>query len=217
LLRANNAGVYSHRTRFDHLRIGSGGGGDNPRNQAAKRAALRRDCVNNLKQVGLSYRTWPQGSQNEFPQSVAVTNGGSKEWLAAGQLFLHYRTMSNELTTPKILVCPADNLKVPATSFGAGFSDRNSSYFVSCDASETCPQTFLTGDRNLAVSGKAVQAAMLILSTNSPAAVSWTKSIHDSCRNICLGDGSVQQFFDQARLNAAVRYQDLATNRLVLP
>ena len=183
--------------------------------RAAKRSALRRDCVNNLKQVGLAYRTWPTGSK--FPQSVEVTNGGSKEWLAAGQLFLHYRTMSNELTTPKILICPADNLKVPATSFGAGFSDTNSSYFVSCDASETYPQTLLTGDRNLALSGKAVQAGMLILTTNSPAALSWTKSIHDSCGNICLGDGSVQQFSDQKRLNAAVRYQDLATNRLVLP
>jgi type II secretory pathway pseudopilin PulG len=185
--------------------------------RAAKRSALRRDCVNNLKQVGLAYRTWPQDSTDEFPQSVAVTNGGSKEWLAAGQLFLHYRTMSNVLTTPKILVCPADNLKVPAASFGAGFSDTNSSYFVSWDASETYPQTFLTGDRNLALSGKAAQAGVLILSTNSPAVLSWTKSIHDSCGNICLGDGSVQQFFEQKRLNAAVRYQDLATNRLVLP
>lgn len=88
---------------------------------------------------------------------------------------------------------------------------------MSCDASETYPQTFLTGDRNLAVSGKAAQAGMLILTTNLQTALSWTKSIHDSCGNICLGDGSVHQFFDINRLNAAVRYQDLATNRLVLP
>jgi len=76
--------------------------------------------------------------------------------------------MSNELTTPKILVCPADKEKVPATSFGAGFSDTNSSYFVSLDASETYPQTFLTGDRNLAVAGKAAQPGTLVLTTNPP-------------------------------------------------
>ncbi len=55
--------------------------------------------------------------------------------------------MSNELNTPKILICPADTRTV-ADSFII-LKNQNISYFASLDASEISPQVFLDGDRNL--------------------------------------------------------------------
>jgi len=179
-----------------------------------KREAAGETCRQNLKLVGLAYRTWNTGSSDEYPQQVEVKLGGSKEDLIAGRLFLHFRTMSNELSTPKILVCPADKQKLVAQSFGEGFSNTNVSYFASLNASESYPQTFLSGDRNLSLPDRPVASGILVLTTNSP--LRWTKAIHDSCGNVGLGDGSVQMF-DQKKLAVGVLNQAMETNRLVLP
>jgi hypothetical protein len=183
---------------------------------SAKRRGLRATCWENLKQVGLSYRTWSLDSTDRYPQGFDVTVGGSREWLFAGQLYLHFRTMSNELSTPKILVCPADKEKQPSDSFANGFSNSNVSYFASLDASEQFPQVILSGDRNLAVAGQAAAAGNLVLTTNPPVPLSWSKSIHHSCGIVGLADGSVH-LLDLKGLPAAVLNQGIATNRLVLP
>jgi len=123
--------------------------------------------------------------------------------------------MSNELVTPKVLVCPADKAKTAAQDFGPNFSDANVSYFVSIDANENTPQMFLSGDRNLAFQGQPIKAGLFALTTNNPS-ISWTKAIHDSCGNVGLADGSVQGFGRQ-HLAEAVPYQGVATNRLAIP
>jgi len=183
---------------------------------ANKGKSLRLKCCDNLKQVGLSYRTWTMDSSDRYPQAVEVRYGGSKELLEAGQLSRHFTTMSNELSTPKVLVCPADREKEPAESFQWGFSITNISYFASQDAAEQYPQTILSGDRNLALAGKSVSSGMLVLTTNSLLPLSWTKTVHDSKGLFGLADGSVQ-LIDQQKLPAIVQNQDLETNRLVMP
>lgn len=74
----------------------------------ARGRAANVQCVNHLKQIGLAVRIW------------AGDNGD-----AAPPDFL---SMSNELNTPKILVCPADTGHQAAASFFAGFSSANYSY-----------------------------------------------------------------------------------------
>jgi hypothetical protein len=73
---------------------------------------------------------------------------------------------------------------------------------------------FLSGDRNLAVAGRALTNGLFTLTTNTP--WNWTKGIHHSHGNICFADGS-QQLFDSARLNEAARNQGWDTNRLLIP
>ena len=60
-----------------------------------------------------------------------------------GSLFYEFLTLSNELSTPKLLLCPADKKKRAATDFSssingglvnAGFRDNSVSYFISLDA-----------------------------------------------------------------------------------
>jgi hypothetical protein len=123
--------------------------------------------------------------------SVSVTNGGAMELVATGNVAACFQVMSNELITPKILLCPEDTRRTYATNFSTGFSDANISYFISADAVETYPQMILDGDDNLLVDGKPVQPGILNLRTGST--IAWTKDRHHGVGNIGLADGSAQQ------------------------
>ena len=181
----------------------------------ARRTARLIQCDSNLGQIGLACRTWAVDHSSERPSQVPTASGGSKELVGTGQVFVHLRVMSNELVTPKILVCPADKAKTTARDFGPNLSDTNVSYFVSVDADEKMPQMFGAGDRNLAFQGQPITPGLFTLTTNNPA-LSWTKAIHNSRGNIGLADGSVQGFATE-RLAEGVQYQEVATNRLAIP
>jgi type II secretory pathway pseudopilin PulG len=181
----------------------------------ARRTARLIQCNSNLKQIGLSFRTWAIDHSNERPPRVPMASGGSEELVGTGQVFVHLRLMSNELVTPKILVCPADKAKTAVGDFGLNFSDTNVSYFVSVDADENTPQMFGAGDRNLAFQGQPLKPGLFALTTNSPS-LSWTKAIYNCPGNIGLADGSVQGFGAE-RLAEAAKYQGVATNLLAIP
>jgi hypothetical protein len=123
--------------------------------------------------------------------------------------------MSNEVNTPKILFCPADNgiwITTPRSAstnwvtfdptINAGtLTFQYLSYFVCGDAFENYPQMILTGDRNI---GTASALATPAITTNSTvgAIAQWTSatiwawdnaSLHLKNGNLGLADGSVQQ------------------------
>ena len=174
--------------------------------------------MNNIKQIGLSFRLWEADNDGKFPMQVSVTNGGTMELFSSGSqfsqfAFLNFVAMSNQLSTPKILHCPADTEHIAATNFSIGFSDANISYFFGLDASENNPQALLAGDDNFAVNGKPVQPGILNLPTNAP--VTWTKERHNGAGNVGLADGSVQQVTSQG-LTLAIS-NAAAPVRLVIP
>jgi type II secretory pathway pseudopilin PulG len=188
---------------------------------AAKRKHARINCISNLKQIGIAYRLWEGDNNGKYPMSVSVTNGGAMELIATGNVAAVFEVMSNELSTPKILLCPEDTHRTYATSFSTGFSSANISYFVNPDAVETYPQMILDGDDNLLVDGKRVQSGILNLWTNS--SIAWTKDRHHGVGNIGMADGSAMQVtsegFQRANreaLNSALT-PDSATNRLLIP
>lgn len=86
----------------------------------AKAKAQSIRCVNNLKQVGLAVRLWAMDHGDEFPFNVPAEKGGTFEYCQRAadgfdaNAFRHFRAPSNELHTPKVLVCPADKSKKPA-------------------------------------------------------------------------------------------------------
>lgn len=171
-------------------------------------------CRNNLKIIGIAFRMWPPGQLDTYPMQTSKNSGGTRELIGTGQVFVHFRALSNELGSPKYLVCPADMQKTVAPNFNEGFSDSNVSYFIGLDAAEELPQSILAGDRNLAAAGRPLEKGLFVLTTN--VLLSWTKNIHSNHGNICYGDGSAQ-FLTSDGLAQANQKQALATNRLVLP
>jgi competence protein ComGC len=188
---------------------------------AAKKKKNRMSCVSNLKQVGIAFRLWEGDNGDKYPMAVSVTNGGAMELMATGNVAACFQVMSNELSTPKILLCPEDTHRAYATNFSTGFSGANISYFINADAVETYPQMILDGDNNLLVDGKPVQPGILNLWTNTT--IAWTKDRHHGVGNIGMADGSAMQVtsegFQRANreaLNSALT-PGSATNRLLIP
>ena len=121
--------------------------------------------------------------------------------------------MSNELSTPKILVCPEDASRDYATNFTTDFNNQKISYFVGLDADDKSPQMVLSGDDNLAANGVRVRPGILNLWTN--ASVGWTAErigrFHGA-GNVVFTDGSAQE--KSSNFNLATVGM---TNRLVIP
>jgi prepilin-type N-terminal cleavage/methylation domain-containing protein len=205
----------------------------------AKAKAQRINCVNNLKQVGLSFRLWSGDNQDRYPMRVASTEGGPGGTLwsdaAVGNegpaTFAVFQVMSNELGTPKIVVCPSDD-KTQATNFataagtvlpavaGGDFSNTRISYFVGRDADESQPQMLLSGDRNWAANATAAPYSSVCQPFYSnqvnTATWSWTDKIHQKNGNLTLSDGSVQQL-SVAKMKDAIRNAGDANNYLSFP
>ena len=73
-------------------------------------------CINHLKNVGLGLRIFATDNTDRFPWEVPVADGGTRELHALGEPFHSFQVLSNELSTPKILVCPQDKSKKPSTA-----------------------------------------------------------------------------------------------------
>jgi len=101
----------------------------------AKERAQRINCVNNMKQQGLAFRIWAQDHEDKFPFNVEREKGGTLEACNRGAdgydrgSYRHFMVMSNELHTPKILVCPADTNTKAAQDF-PGLLAGNVSYSI---------------------------------------------------------------------------------------
>ncbi len=150
---------------------------------------------------------------------VSTNQGGSMELTNGAWAFAHFQVMSNELSTPKVLLCPMESKRTWATNFQIGFSNLNLSYFAGLDANDTNAFGFLCGDRTL-TNGLGMTATVLTIRTNQTLA--WTPELHRSesrprknIGNLGLADGSVQQF-DANGLNSALQRSAMA-NRLAMP
>jgi len=159
--------------------------------------ARRIQCVNNLKQCGLAFRIWEGDNNDKMPMAVPIAKGGTQEFDTGAETFRHFQVMSNELSTPKILICPADT-RIVADDFNH-LRNANVSYFVGLDANDQYPQRFLDGDRNL-TGENAPENGIPKLTPGQH--VSWTETIHVNQGNLGLADGSVQQYSNSGLQNA---------------
>ena len=178
----------------------------------AKQKAQRITCVNNLKQVGLSFRIWAGDNNDRYPMQVTVLDGGTSDYLTvAASTFRHFQVLQNELGTPKVVVCPSDEraavLNFLTNGVGAAFLNNAAvSYFIGSAANENLPQSILSGDRNISATSTdtgygyatpntvytRTTGEIALIATNN-LTVSFSDKMHLKQGNIALGDGSVQQ------------------------
>lgn len=128
-------------------------------------------CVNMLKQQGIAFRIFSTDNGNKYPWAITETNGGTfhPRLLNHQHAWAHFVVISNELNTPKDLVCPSDQdttgsitAKAVAKSFDALADQRQKpslnqgiSYLIGLSASEEDSTSILGGDRNIAADATA--------------------------------------------------------------
>ena len=90
---------------------------------SAKAKGKQIACVSNLKQVGLAFTMFADDNGDRYPMIVATNEGGSSDYLGtaatsgAENTWTHFWVMSNELTTPRVLICAADSGRYEATNW----------------------------------------------------------------------------------------------------
>jgi len=181
-----------------------------------KAHADRVRCINNLKQVGLSSILWERDHGDKFPDKfpweIAQTNGGTMEFTSGPNLWRHFQVMSNELSTPSILVCPADDSSVAATNF-THFNNANISYFIALEGTQSAPDSLVSGDRNI-TNGTSIEHGILNLTPNH--AAGWTKEMHRLIGLTVTADGSAALLSTPQLRDHVSRGVD-TTNRLLMP
>ena len=91
---------------------------------AAKRKAQRINCVSNLKQIGIAFRIWEGDHSDRYPMPSAPPTVAPRSKFGRCHIGGHHPVtkalygltnvfvvMSNELSTPKLLLCPSDSRK----------------------------------------------------------------------------------------------------------
>lgn len=144
---------------------------------------------------------------------VSVTNGGTMELISRGSVVPVFRALSNELSTPKILVCPKDITRTVAIDFDSGLTETNISYFLNMDARQDYGSGLLCGDRNL--TNTAADGNRFIALTNT-STIGWTREIHSEKGNVACADGSVMQLTNGDPKTVTVVPESM-TNRLAVP
>jgi hypothetical protein len=84
------------------------------RTERAKEQAEKIKCVHNLKTIGLAARIWATTKQDQ-------RQGGFNQWP------VDFASMANELSTPRILICPSDPAREPAADWSR-FTPGHTSY-----------------------------------------------------------------------------------------
>jgi prepilin-type N-terminal cleavage/methylation domain-containing protein len=177
----------------------------------AKERSRRAACANNLKQVALAFKTFALDNESRYPCAVPVADGGMTQ-LEKVEAWKHYYALSNELDSPKILMCPSDARNtVQAADFTqrpdgfvqpGGLGDRGLSYFAGLDCTEEKPQSILSGDYNMRFLERIcgtwnIRAQGICNRAYNQAAweaLAWTNNCHgEGFGGMGLADGSVQQ------------------------
>lgn len=179
----------------------------------ARVKAQRIACVGNLKCVAISFRPFAADHQEHFPMQASTNDGGSFEFVPGGEVFPHFRALSNEIAVARMLICPADRRR-PAEDFPS-LRDEHVSYFLNLAASETSHQVLLLGDRLMEIDGNPARG---VVALTQESRVRWMSRSHRVGEgNVALADGSARRTTN-ALLQKQVSVPDLrGTNRLAFP
>ena len=179
----------------------------------AKERAKRTQCVSNLKQIGLALRLWADNHDGKFPWKVdQAEQGGMPNGTGNARVNLQFSLISDELVTTKVLLCPSDVRREPASDFST-IALANVSYALCNEADEKRPRVILATERNMFgfdFTGLPDNINCFILSSSGTGAATarWRRGICHGANIglVCLGDGSVQQLNDSSLVRTLLGY-----------
>jgi len=180
-----------------------------------KATAKRIQCVNDLRQTGLSYQLFANDHGGRYPTHVSTNDGGAIEYVTLGyqlsspfyfsyQLFL---PVAGELSTPSGLACPSDLDRLPGRKFSE-FDNWNLSYVIGLRADPNLPTTILAGDRTLptVASTNSVSPTIGYLPPPNPY---WERGLHNRKGNLLFSDDHVEESNDARALEEETEAEDV--------
>src|SRR5581483_4543970 len=93
-----------------------------------KMKVQRAQCQNNLKQLGLGFRTGSDMKSGLSSGSTSTNSAGTVAWPGNSNIFQPWAAMFGQINDPRILVCPSDD-RMPARSL-ATVANSNLSYYL---------------------------------------------------------------------------------------
>ena len=162
-------------------------------------------CFNNLRQVGQALLTWAGDHGDHIPPMVLSSEGGTRQATLSANAWYHFAWISNELQTPKGLLCPADTGR-QARDFSSdpnggllhpAYRNNAVSYTLGHPLAEY-PTDWLSTDRHLRYEALNQScsyypvAASIYLRPTQTLRVAWTNSIHVNSGNVLTRDGRVE-------------------------
>ena len=157
-------------------------------------------CLSNLRQVGLAVQMWGADYQDDPPWRMTNPSLGGGSGPPPGNAWFWFASMSNQLATPRLLACPADNEVLVASDFptyvSSGFRSAATSYSINLHTLARTPAAPVFGDRNISLSGPVTcpyaATAWRFVATGG-GLNGWTNAIHGEQGNVVLMDGSVME------------------------
>ncbi len=187
----------------------------------------RIQCANNLRQIWVALQLWGGDHGDQLLWNASMADGGTRLHPLSANAWLHYATLSNELASPRVLLCPSD-VGTSAVDFShdpaqgylhPNFRNRSTSYFLNAHPTGFVLSTPfgsgnapLLGDRNIptdGASGCSVFASASIIRLRPVRAdYGWQAGLHGSnAGNLLLYDGQVE-YCDDAKLRSEMEAFD---------
>jgi prepilin-type processing-associated H-X9-DG protein len=215
----------------------------------SRERSLRVLCVNNLRLAGQAYQQWGTEHAGRLPWRTPWCEGGTMAvvgqdcpesrppWVDVGLYnnpWFQWAWLTNEIRSPRILACPSDTQKQPATTWTTSSNEgffhpnyRNGaiSYFIGLDVFSNDRVGLIAGDRNLRFnlgggacsSGITYNASLYCSPFSSPGIGS---GLHVEAGNFLFLDGSVEELSSQgfnSRWAALWFGEDAATAHYLQP
>lgn len=200
-----------------------------------KARAQSVQCLNNLRQVSLSFRLWADDHGGNYPTHVMGCDGGpvmivTNSTISSAPtknqpvMYRVFQALSNELATPKVLCCPSEKLhgasKNWAEPHAGDFCMKSVSYLLGVDTVEAAPKMLLSGDGLLSPEDDEYvyyYATLIPQYLEVWDHVYWNRKYgHKGFGNVTLGDGSAHRL-STPRLKEFLSHTGDPRNMLVLP
>ncbi len=152
-------------------------------------------CAANLRRIGQAFLAWSEDYGERLPGALATPAGGSS---GATTPSTHFRTISNFLSSPRLLTCPATR-RPTAPSF-ISLTDASLSYLLGAHATPEKAFELLSGDIDIEGGGQATCSYLGQVIVTSFSGVrgdpstyraNWSGTNHPVSGNLLLSDGSV--------------------------